>query len=48
MVVTHGLDTVETMCDGAAWLDHGVLQLVGTGPEVAGAYMGQGQPRGAP
>ena len=39
VVVTHGLDTVETMCDGAAWLDHGVLQLVGTGPEVAAAYM---------
>jgi lipopolysaccharide transport system ATP-binding protein len=41
VVVTHGLDTVETMCDGAAWLDHGVLQLVGTGPEVAAAYMGR-------
>lgn len=39
VVVTHGLDTVETMCDGAAWLDHGELQLVGTGPEVAAAYM---------
>ena len=39
VVVTHGLDTVESMCDGAAWLDHGELQLVGTGPEVAAAYM---------
>jgi hypothetical protein len=29
------------MCDGAAWLDHGRLQLVGTGPEVAAAYMGR-------
>ena len=41
VVVTHGLGTVETMCDGAAWLDHGVLQLTGTGPEVAAAYMDQ-------
>ena len=39
VVVTHGLDTVEAMCDGAAWLDHGVLQLVGTGAEVTSAYM---------
>ena len=39
VVVTHGLDTVETMCDGAAWLDHGELQLTGSGPEVAAAYM---------
>jgi ABC-type polysaccharide/polyol phosphate transport system ATPase subunit len=39
VVVTHGLDTVETMCDGAAWLDHGELQLTGTGPEVTAAYM---------
>jgi ABC-2 type transport system ATP-binding protein/lipopolysaccharide transport system ATP-binding protein len=41
VVVTHGLDTVENMCDGAAWLDHGELQLVGTGQEVASAYMGR-------
>jgi lipopolysaccharide transport system ATP-binding protein len=39
VVVTHGLNTVEAMCDGAAWLDHGELQLTGTGPEVAAAYM---------
>ena len=41
VVVTHGLDTVENMCDGAAWLDHGELQLIGSGPEVAAAYMGR-------
>lgn len=39
VVVTHGLGTVQTMCDGAAWLDHGVLQLTGSGSEVAAAYM---------
>ena len=41
VVVTHSTGTVESMCDGAAWLDHGRLQLVGTGPEVAAAYMEQ-------
>lgn len=39
VVVTHGIGTVESMCDGAAWLDHGVLQMTGTGAEVAVAYM---------
>jgi len=39
VVVTHGMGTVETMCDGAAWLDHGELQMVGSGPEVAAAYL---------
>lgn len=41
VVVTHGIATVEAMCDGAAWLDHGELQMTGTGPEVAAAYMGR-------
>ncbi len=41
VVVTHGLAIVETMCDGAAWLEGGVLQRVGTGPEVAAAYLGR-------
>lgn len=41
VVVTHSTGTVEAMCDGAAWLDHGVLQLTGTGPEVAAGYMEQ-------
>jgi lipopolysaccharide transport system ATP-binding protein len=39
VVVTHGLGIVETMCDGAAWLDHGVLQMVGAAGEVANAYL---------
>lgn len=41
VVVTHGIGTVEAMCDGAAWLDHGRLQITGTGPEVAAAYIGK-------
>lgn len=39
VVVTHGLGIVETMCDGAAWLDHGVLQMVGPAGQVANAYL---------
>lgn len=39
VVVTHGMGTVETMCDSAAWLDHGVLQLEGPAPSVANAYL---------
>ncbi len=39
VVVTHGMDTVQTMCDYAAWLDHGVLQEVGEAPAVASNYL---------
>jgi ABC-2 type transport system ATP-binding protein/lipopolysaccharide transport system ATP-binding protein len=39
VVVTHGMGTVETMCDAAAWLDHGDLQMVGPAYEVAAAYL---------
>ena len=39
VVVTHGLGIVETMCDGAAWLDHGELQLENTASKVAAAYL---------
>ena len=39
VLVTHGLNYVSTMCDRAAWLDHGVLQKVGPAAEVAEAYL---------
>lgn len=39
VVVTHGLGIVQTMCDGAAWLDHGVLQESGDAPAVARSYL---------
>jgi len=39
VVVTHGLGLVETMCDGAAWLDHGKLQTAGPASKVAAAYL---------
>jgi lipopolysaccharide transport system ATP-binding protein len=39
VVVTHGMDTVQSMCDQAAWLDHGVLQEEGPAPEIASHYL---------
>jgi len=39
VLVTHGLNYVSTMCDRAAWLDHGVVQKVGPAAEVAEAYL---------
>lgn len=39
VVVTHGIDTVQSMCDRAAWLDHGVLQEEGPAAEVASHYL---------
>jgi len=39
VVVTHGMATVQTMCDQAAWLDHGVVQQIGPAPAVSLAYL---------
>jgi ABC-2 type transport system ATP-binding protein/lipopolysaccharide transport system ATP-binding protein len=39
VVVTHGMSTVQTMCDRAAWLDHGRLVEEGLAPEVATKYL---------
>lgn len=40
ILVSHSMDTVQSMCDHAAWLDRGVLREVGeAGPTIA-AYLG--------
>lgn len=41
VLVTHGLNYVQTMCDRAAWLDHGVLRKLGAAAEVAEAYLSE-------
>jgi ABC-2 type transport system ATP-binding protein/lipopolysaccharide transport system ATP-binding protein len=41
VMVTHALPLVQNMCDRAAWLDHGHLQLDGPAPEVVHAYLAQ-------
>jgi len=39
VIVSHSLDTVRSMCDGAAWLDHGNLMKEGDAHEVVSAYL---------
>ncbi len=39
--VTHSMSLVNQLCDGAAWLEHGKLKLVGTASEVVDAYMAE-------
>jgi lipopolysaccharide transport system ATP-binding protein len=39
VLVTHGLGDVKSMCDEAAWLDHGSLRAVGPAPEIVTMYL---------
>ena len=39
VMVTHSLNLVRTMCDQAAWLDHGVLQVQGPAVDVVHEYL---------
>lgn len=39
VVVSHSLTLVQSMCDRAAWLDHGEVRAVGTATEVVEAYL---------
>jgi ABC-2 type transport system ATP-binding protein len=38
VIVSHGLDTIRTLCDTADWLDGGRLQVVGSATDVVEAY----------
>ncbi|MDQ4089435.1 MAG: ABC transporter ATP-binding protein [Actinomycetota bacterium] len=38
VIVSHGLDTIRTLCDTAAWLDGGRLEAVGSAADVVEAY----------
>ena len=38
--VSHGLDSVEQLCETVAWLDHGEIQMIGSAAEVISAYRG--------
>lgn len=42
LLVTHSMQTVSELCTRAAWIDHGVIKVVGTPDEVITAYR-QGQ-----
>jgi ABC-type polysaccharide/polyol phosphate transport system ATPase subunit len=41
VIVSHGLETIRTLCDSAAWLERGTLQAVGTSRDVVDAYTGK-------
>lgn len=40
VIVSHGLDTIEEMCDTAIWLDAGHIKEVGDPVDVVAAYRG--------
>jgi lipopolysaccharide transport system ATP-binding protein len=39
ILVSHSMDTVEAMCDQAAWLSHGTLMTVGAAKPTIKAYL---------
>ncbi len=39
VLVSHNLGLVQSMCDHAAWFDHGRIQALGTSTEAASAYL---------
>lgn len=38
LLVSHSMGTILSLCERAAWLDHGVLRMVGPASEVVAAY----------
>jgi ABC-type polysaccharide/polyol phosphate transport system ATPase subunit len=40
VIVSHALETMRTMCDEVAWLDHGVLKGVGRPQDLVDEYVG--------
>ncbi len=41
VLVSHGLDSVRAMCDEVAWLEHGVVQDIGSPGRVIDKYVDQ-------
>ena len=42
LLVSHNMTSIQTMCQRAAWLDHGVLKTIGAPEQVIGAYRERG------
>ena len=38
LLVSHALDTVQSMAHRVMWMDHGAARMIGSGPEVVAAY----------
>ncbi len=45
IMVSHSMDSILTLCQRAAWLDHGVVRAVGPAAEVVAEYR-RAQPGG--
>lgn len=43
LMVSHGLDMLESMCNRIAWIDHGKLMKIGLPHEVIAAYRGENE-----
>lgn len=41
VLVSHSLPLVQSLCDRAAWLDHGVVQMIGESGPVVDGYLGR-------
>lgn len=39
VIVSHGVGQLRQLCNRVAWIDHGKVKAVGTGPEVVDAYV---------
>ena len=40
VIVSHGLDTIRTLCGDAVWLDGGEVRMIGRSEDVVAAYLG--------
>jgi len=40
LLVSHNMDAIQSMCQRAAWIDHGKIQVVGEPDQVVAAYRG--------
>jgi len=38
LLVSHSMDTIQSMCQRAAWLDHGIIKAIGEPAQVIRAY----------
>ena len=39
LMVSHGMETIEKMCQRAAWIDHGEIRYIGDAGETVDRYM---------
>jgi ABC-2 type transport system ATP-binding protein len=38
IIVSHSMETIQSLCERAAWLDHGTVRAVGTAQDVIAEY----------